>query len=246
MKRVFASDFDGTLYFMAEPEQVKPADVAAIEAYQRQGGLFGVCTGRSLKGVKLAIGDTVQFDFYILVSGSLILDSALNTIDKRCISRDLLTELCERCRRYELVIQANDTVYTFDHPHPLQTKIATLDDIKGDDLYGVSIATDSAEEAQRLMQEINTNYADTLLAHQNFADVDIAPAGCSKGRALELIRAHFAADQTGAIGDGHNDIPMLDKANSPFTFPYAPAEVRQRGYRVVDSVGEALQLFQSG
>lgn len=246
MRRVFASDFDGTLYFMRQPEAVKTADLAAIEAYQRQGGQFGICTGRSLKGVKLAIGDSVRFDFYILVSGSLILDGSLNTIDKRCISRALLTELCERCRRYEMVIQANDTVYTFGHPYPLQTKIAALDDIEGDDLYGVSIATGSEAEARQLLQEINTRYANKLCAHQNFADVDVVPVDCSKGRALELIRAHFAAERVGAIGDGHNDIPMLEKADNPFTFPYAPAEVRQRGYRVVDSVGEALALFQAG
>ncbi|MCH5285885.1 MAG: HAD hydrolase family protein [Christensenellaceae bacterium] len=245
MTRVFASDFDRTLYFMGEPEEVKPADLAAVEAYQRQGGLFGVCTGRSLKGVTLAIGERVRFDFYILVSGALILDGAMNVIHKRCISRPLLRELCERCCGYEMVIQANDTVYTFDRPHPLQTKITTLDDIEGGDLYGVSIATDSFESARRLTREFNTVYADTLTAHQNYADVDVAPKDCSKGHAIEFIRSHLAADRIGCIGDGHNDMPMIEKADMPFTFSYAPAEVRQRACHVVGSVAEALRIFQS-
>lgn len=245
MTRLFASDFDRTLYFMGQPVDVKPDDLAAIEAYQRQGGLFGVCTGRSLKGVTLAIGDRVRFDFYILVSGALILDGALNALHKRCISRLLLEELCERCRGYEMVIQANDTVYTFGHPYPLQTKIATLDDIEGGDLYGVSIATDSFEAARRLTEQLGSVYADSLTAHQNGANVDVAPKGCSKGVALEIIRNHFKAERVGGIGDGHNDLPMLWKADLPFTFPYAPEEVRQRACRIVDSVAEALRVFQS-
>lgn len=245
MTRVFASDFDRTLYFMGQPVDVKPGDLAAIAAFQRQGGLFGVCTGRSLKGVTLAIGDRVKFDFFILVSGALILDGAMNVLHRRCISRPLLEELCARCRGYEMVIQANDTVYTFGRPHPLQTKIATLDDIEGGDLYGVSIATGSFEAARRLMEQFNTSYADDLTAHQNAANVDIAPKGCSKGIALKLIRRHFGAERVGGIGDGHNDLPMLDKADMAFTFPYAPEEVRQRACRIVDSVAEALHLFQS-
>ena len=152
MRRVFASDFDGTLYFMDQPERVKPADLAAIADYQRRGGLFGVCTGRSLQGVRLSIGDAVRFDFYILVSGALILDGSLRQVWKRVVSRALIEELCERYRGYEMVIQANDTVYTFDRPHPLQTKIVALADIAGDDLYGISMATPSVEAARRLTE----------------------------------------------------------------------------------------------
>lgn len=246
MTRVFASDFDGTLYFMGQAEPVKASDKAVIAAYQRRGGLFGICTGRSLKGVKLAIGDGVRFDFYILVSGALILDGAMETLRKRCIPRGLVADLCERYGRYEMVIQANDTVYTFGRPHPLQTRIASLDDIDGPDFYGVSMATDSADEARRIVREINAESTGSLTAHQNFANVDVVPRDCTKGHALDFIRRYFVADSIGAIGDGHNDVPMLEKADMPFTFPHAPAEVRQRAYRVVDSVGEALQVFQQG
>lgn len=246
MTRVFASDFDGTLYFMGKPEPVKPEDLAAIVDFQRQGGLFGVCTGRSLQGVRLSIGDVISFDFYILVSGALILDRALREIDKRCVDRAVIGELCQRYRGYEMVIQANDTVYTFDHPHPLQTKIATLDDIEGSDLYGVSIATASVEAARQLTEEINAAYADVVQAHQNIVDVDVAPKGCSKGVALDVVRAHFAAQAVGAIGDAWNDLPMLGRADMAFTFPYAPEAVRERAHHIVSSVSEALSAFSAG
>ena len=48
MKKVFASDFDGTLYFYkAEDERKLPKEnVAKIREYQAAGNLFGLCTGR--------------------------------------------------------------------------------------------------------------------------------------------------------------------------------------------------------
>ena len=50
MKKVFASDFDGTLYFYkAEDERKLPKEnVAKIKEYQAAGNLFGLCTGRQV------------------------------------------------------------------------------------------------------------------------------------------------------------------------------------------------------
>ena len=42
MKKVFASDFDGTLYFYKAEVKLPPENVAKVREYQEAGGLFGL------------------------------------------------------------------------------------------------------------------------------------------------------------------------------------------------------------
>ena len=46
--RIFASDFDNTLHFVNEEGKgyFKKEDLEAIEKFQKEGNLFGLCTGR--------------------------------------------------------------------------------------------------------------------------------------------------------------------------------------------------------
>ena len=77
MKKVFASDFDGTLYFyLAEDDRKLPAEnVAKIREYQAAGHLFGLCTGRQVGGLTPFITGFVEPDFYITSSGANIVDT---------------------------------------------------------------------------------------------------------------------------------------------------------------------------
>ena len=61
MKKAMASDFDNTLYFMFLDEPYRKGDRESIRDFQQAGGLFGVSTGRALRGVRQAAGDDVHF-----------------------------------------------------------------------------------------------------------------------------------------------------------------------------------------
>ena len=74
--KVLASDFDGTLFFKG---QFKSDDLKQIRMFQKQGHLFGLCTGRPLSGVAAPIQGRLRCDFMILSSGALILDRAGRT-----------------------------------------------------------------------------------------------------------------------------------------------------------------------
>ena len=52
-KKVFASDFDGTMYFYKapDPDKLPAANVEWIRRYQQAGHLFGLCTGRQVGGL---------------------------------------------------------------------------------------------------------------------------------------------------------------------------------------------------
>lgn len=242
MRKGMASDFDNTLYFMFEDPKYRPGDREAVRAFRSAGGLFGVSTGRSLQGVRLAALDDVHFDFYILVSGSLVLDGDGKELYKNTVPMDYVKALYERYgKTSETVIQANDTVYTFDDElHGLQTHIDSFDDLDEADLYGISFYAGSAERAHEMEDEIHAAYGDVLTAYANTTVVDVVGKGCSKGAALEIVRQRLALDCVGAIGDSFNDTSMLQAADVSFTFDYAPQAVQAAADHIVGSVKEAL------
>ena len=71
-QKVFASDFDGTLYFYKAEVKLPPENVEKIRAYQAAGHLFGLCTGRQVVGLSPFLTGLVEPDFYITSSGASI------------------------------------------------------------------------------------------------------------------------------------------------------------------------------
>ena len=242
--QALASDFDGTLFFGKEDPQIRTTDIEAIRRFQGSGGLFGICTGRSRVGIEMEVGDRIRMDFYILVSGALILDGEGRTIAKYTISRQTLRSLYEAYKgRVRQVIQGNDTVYSLTGYHPMQTIIRSLEEIPGD-IYGMSFAAQTPEEAEVICREVNTCYAGELMGFVNINNIDIVPYGCSKGNALRLVKKYFGIGTMAGIGDSYNDLSSLEAADTAFTFPYAPDAVRQAADHVVASVAEALEFLQ--
>ena len=89
MKKVFASDFDGTLYFYKASDERKlpPENVEKVKQYQEAGHLFGLCTGRQVGGLTPFIGGIIRPDFYITSSGANIVDSDMRPILKRGVDK---------------------------------------------------------------------------------------------------------------------------------------------------------------
>lgn len=243
-KLALASDFDGTIHFMFEEVKYKPQDIKAVAEFQQAGNLFGVCTGRSMKGITDYMEGEFTFDFYIFVSGALILDRDFNVIFKKTISRELTQQIHEQYEeRVKLVIQANDTVYCFRNPRPMQIVIESLDDIPGDDIYGLSFATGSPEEANQIAAEVNEKYGHTVKAYANVHNVDIVHKECSKGHAVQIIKEKMNLPFIAGIGDSHNDVPMLEMCDCSFTFSYSPESVQKKATYVVDNAAEAVKIL---
>ena len=70
MKRALASDFDNTLFFRDTEERFRAQDIFDIMFFQKSGGIFGICTGRSPDSVLETIGTFIRPDFIIAASGS--------------------------------------------------------------------------------------------------------------------------------------------------------------------------------
>ena len=230
MKKVFASDFDGTLYFYkAEDDRKLPAEnVAKIREYQKAGHLFGLCTGRQVGGLTPFITGFVEPDFYITSSGANIVDKDLREIRKRGVDPVVAQEILDKygIENYRFTLDVEGDICVFA-PMDYPGKYYVLD------------------EAERMSKEINEIWGDSVNAFQNVIEIDIAPKGCSKGKGVEFLREYmretYGEIKLYGIGDSINDLPLLEASDVSYTFPYAPKVVQDKATKVVETIVDALE-----
>ena len=152
--KVLASDFDGTLLFN---DQFREKDLKKIKEFQQQGNLFGLCSGRPFQGIHHLCQDYLDFDFYILCTGALVLNKQQEVLYKSTITHDLLEKFYQYYQgKYPIFIQANLKIYTFETMEVngiVREHISSLDDVQGD-IYGLSMNALSDENARNVCQDI--------------------------------------------------------------------------------------------
>lgn len=239
--KALASDFDGTLFFLEEGG-FREDDLKAIKKFQKEGHLFGICTGRPLEGTTALTKDIIDFDYYIVSSGAMILDKNYRVLYKNCMSRDIMTDIYNHYKdEVNVFIQANHSVYAFDVTEMdlPQIHISSLDEIEGDNIFGVSINAINEENAHRICQEIKRLF--DVDAFQNKEFIDVVPKNCSKGLAIQKAKELLNINIIAGIGDNYNDLPMLEMADYSFTFHESPNLVKEKANSIVSSVKEAIQ-----
>ncbi|MBQ7063342.1 MAG: HAD family phosphatase [Firmicutes bacterium] len=250
-QKVFASDFDGTLYFYKapDPDKLPVQNVEMIRRYQEAGHLFGLCTGRQVGGLTPFITGLVEPDFYITSSGSNIVGRHMEPIYRRGVDRGVADAIVRRMdpRKYRLTLDVEGDICVFskmDYPG-FYYVITGVDDAPPGLIHQVSIHTESLEDAAAVSAAINRDFGDAVEAFQNVIEVDIAPRGCSKGKGVERLREYYR-EQYGeitlyGIGDSINDLPLLRASDVSYTFPYAPESVQEAADYVVPTIVDALR-----
>ena len=246
-KKVFASDFDGTLYFyLADDEDKLPqASVDKIKEYQAAGHLFGLCTGRQVGGLTPFISGKIKPDFYITSTGANIVDGDLNEIFRRGIDRDVADAIIKLAdpKEHRISIDINGIIHVFaemDYPGEYHV-IDTIYDAMPGLVHQLGIHTESLEEAAALAAKINKVFGQHINAFQNVIEVDVAPKGCTKGEGVENMRKFYGDIKLYGIGDSINDLPLIERSDVSYTFPYAPKEVQEKATKIVDTIVEALE-----
>ena len=249
MKKVFASDFDGTLYFYKADVKLPPESVVKIREYQTAGNLFGLCTGRQVGGLTPFITGFVEPDFFITSSGANIVDRNYKEIRKKGVDRgaaDAIVRMMDP-EKYRLTLDIEGDICVFkkmDYPGKYYV-ITGVDDAPEGLIHQVSIHTESLDDAERVSRMINEEFGDYVNAFQNVIEVDIAPRGCSKGEGVRFLRK-WLEEQYGeirlyGIGDSINDLPLLEASDVSYTFPYAPEIVQKKATKVVGTICDALE-----
>lgn len=244
MKQLLASDFDGTIYFKGN---FKEEDLKAISEFQKQGHLFGLCSGRPLRGLMPFIPESLHLDFYICCSGGCIYDGNRNEIIKHTIPKATLGKAMDQFSNLEIFVMGEKGLYTYGsrgtYEEDLITHIKNVDDIGDDVILGFSFSIQDDILRNEVKEKLET-YA-SIDCFQNVFALDCVPKGCSKQTGLHTIQDYFDLNhhQIACIGDSYNDLPMFNYASRSFTFYSSEDDVRQKATDIVNHTHEAIALL---
>lgn len=253
--KIFASDYDGTLRI---DDSVSELDKQAITAWQQQGNLFGIVSGRSMESMrKEAEINNIHADFYIGNNGGAIYDKnfeeikvyyfpfykALDILAYIRSERTISYVMNDGFYRAKRVVDESreDKKYADTHTAKSETEILAAQKIAQ-----LVVSLDQEEDCQRIADYINATFHGTASAYRNINCVDIAPYGISKATGLSYMASYFhvANKDIYAIGDSYNDIPMLSTFHG-FAMNNAPNQVKSYAKASVDRVAAALRLLRT-
>jgi len=237
--KLIASDLDGTL--LNSESKLTPRTMGALLKAVEAGVLFVVATGRAVRGVEPLCG---LFDkdlpFIVFNGASAIMCKSRRTLFNRFLDIALAKEAYNLgmsrgipmaiwtdkrlwVSRYHETTEAYCNLYGMD-----QLIITDLDKLSGENIFKL-IWIGSAENVRRYQSEMNEHFAGKLKCHSSMPQyLEFVSSEAGKGAALEEIGRLCGIDRSEmiAVGDGYNDISMLEYAGLGVAVENAPDDVK--------------------
>lgn len=259
IKAVFL-DIDGTLISI-RTHKIPVSAVEALERVRKAGVKVFLCTSRARQF--LSSVSSMEFDGYVCLTGAHCLDGNMNDI--ACTKMHPL-DIAEsvayvQCTGKPYFGIAPDRLYVCNPQLPDINQVLSLgglsleklscgytdfpDFVNCNDPVGlarkigimqVTAYFHAGEEETRFMSRMPHSHTERWAAHFT----DIVPNGVDKGTGIDVMSSHFgfAPDETLAIGDGGNDIPMIRRASLGIAMGNASDDVKQAADFVTSDVDD--------
>ena len=252
--RVAISDYDGTISLGGIGGDVDHAVVEAVREWRESGNAFGIATGRDLS---MIVYETerwgIPFDFLICCNGAVIYDGALRPRQSIDVPDEVVPDLLMHpaaMRSMHLELSSNGVVnlYVRDKRSWFLTLGPSYNEISFDDalhtknVQQVSFAYLDVADATACAKELTRDFGDVVVPQQNGRSVDMTKRGVSKATGIEDALRIFdlSADGLLAIGDGTNDIPMIERYGG-FTVKGATDAVKRAAKKIYPDVAAMLR-----
>jgi Cof subfamily protein (haloacid dehalogenase superfamily) len=241
--KLLALDLDGTIFGddLIISERVRKAILRA----QQAGVVVTIATGRMFRAARAIAADLGLHEPLICYQGALIQHSVTaEVLYHRTVPLSLCHELIDATngQQLHLNVYLDDELYVshetpearyysqinMDLPvHIVGDLHAWLDRQQGSEPTKLVIVTDPTETDSTLahFSELYGSRLQVIKSHPRFTE--FTNIDCSKGRALAFLAAHYNIAQADvmAIGDGHNDLDMIQWAGYGVAMSTAPQMV---------------------
>ena len=237
-------DIDGTLVSFAT-HQVPASTIEALAQARARGVRIFIATGRPLYITPPF--PEFHFDGWVTANGSAAYDENRQPLEQNFLPHAAVEQLAANppegvtwifVDAHRLVVSAvNDSVRAFCTLLNLaEPEAATpwADIVKGNWIQGMCFLEEARDaEVPQWMPG-----CDTMRWHPAFTDV--VPLGASKAHGIDVMCKAYglALEETAALGDGGNDIPIIRHAGVGIAMGNATPDVKEAADFVTDSVDD--------
>lgn len=249
-------DIDGTL--LVKPFEPMPdSTIRAIEQARANGHVCMINTGRSLKLVGEDITGQTEFDGLLLGCGTMIIYRG-EVLFHRTLAAEQAKQIMAGLKKHgvDAVLEGAENNFLAPEEEMFHKRWREYIRKFTDMSYGTYDGAAGNFDKFYAYVEDRTKMDTFMEEFQDILDVvdrsrgyfELMPKGCSKASAMEFVAEYLGIPmtETAAIGDGANDIPMLECANYAIVMGNAPDEVKGLADYVTsdvdkDGIEEALK-----
>jgi len=237
--KLLAADVDGTL--VNDKSVFTPRTLTAIRDAVDAGVIFAVATGRPMCAAQELTSLTSKDMPIIIFNGATVfMSKSRKVLTHEYIDFDLVKEVYEMsiARDIALALWADDHLWATRNCKFVKAyrslsdaELTIITDIEALRKQGISkiVWLDTPEVVARLQTEMNEHFGDKLNCHVSLPQVlEFVGPETSKAKALAEIGRLYGIDRSEmiAVGDGFNDISMIQYAGLGVAVDNAPAGVK--------------------
>lgn len=254
MIKVIFFDIDGTL--LSHASRIVPKSAREAIKKLQENGIKCVCaTGRSLLEIEELVVNDIPFDSYITLNGQVVFDGNRNFLFGNPIQNEekqMIIDLFNNKVTPVMMIEKDDIYmnfvndYVIKAQHDVSTPVFPVKEYKGNDFYMVSVYVDSEHE-----ELFRTNFNHCLVTRWHDLGLDIVSKEGGKVAGIEkyIKMNNISLEETMALGDGENDIAMLEYVNVGIAMGNAKDKVKEIADYVTDDIDDdgvykALKHFE--
>lgn len=251
---LLATDYDETLY--GASRGISPDNRTAIRYFIAEGGYFTVSTGRSLRNfaIQMEREDLPVNAPVILSNGANIYDFATQTmLCERLMRPEIVDDLARVCRHFPALgfeAYCREEVYVH-HPNAITERHLTRAGLVGLEQPILQMPTPWTKailqhedhamllEVQNYMRLHWQEHYEVIFSNPYL--LELTTKGSHKGSAVLWLAEHLDVRRKHiyCVGNGQNDIPMLDISAEPFAPANCTPAIRERGATILASCDES-------
>lgn len=209
-------DVDGTLYSHTT-KSIPKSTIEALKIAQSKGIKICIASGRSkLVTSFTGILDILEFDYFVVTNGNLVLDKNNNVIYSNPMDKEGIDKVISLVDKYGLnmTFMTKDDFYLFKNRDkrahlgfdPLSIPLPEVKKYSKENVYQINLFCE--DEFIPYFEDTKKYLAYSRLAHYGY---DIFTKNHTKATGIKELLNYLgiAKEEVIAFGDGHNDAEML-------------------------------------
>lgn len=258
-RKILFFDIDGTIVD-TEDRAIPASTVEAIRQARQNGHLVYINSGRPFGGIDPRVKE-LGFDGYACGCG-IYLRVGDQVLFHRTLDKEVQLALVELVRKHDLQVMYEGASHVyFDLSRPLEPHVEAEKayygsmglDTDGDpaapeaEFDKFVVWTHEGCDKEGFIREVSQWFT---VIHREGTMLEMVPLGCSKGKAMERLMTHHGLTRADcvAIGDGVNDLPMLETAGLSIAMGSGDPRIFDKVTYVTsgireDGIAKALEKF---